>query len=215
MGRRTIFLPKDKRVFSSLGNLLILLALAGLSLSLYPLVKAEITFRRSRLPQQKLVSQFARINAAAVAPTVIPPDPNFSLIIPKIAASAPVIANVDAQNAQKYNQALKQGVAHGAGTVFPGMKGSVWLFAHSAASPWDIRNYNAVFYLLDRMEEGDEVIVFFQGKRFNYRVSEKMIVSSKDTSFYSQKEEEILVLQTCWPPGTTQKTLLVLARPLT
>lgn len=140
------------------------------------------------------------------------PDSEFSIVIPKISASAKVIANVDAGNSKIYNEALRQGVAHAAGSVLPGMKGTTYLFAHSTDGPWNVRRYNAVFYLLKELEAGDDIVAFFEGKKFFYTVVNKEIKDPKNTELFSQKEEELLVLQTCWPPGTVKQVLLVTAK---
>jgi len=140
------------------------------------------------------------------------PDSEFSIVIPKISASAKIIANVNAGDPKVYNEALRQGVAHAAGSVLPGMQGTTYLFAHSTDGPWNIRRYNAVFYLLKEMAAGDEVVVFFEGKKFFYTVVTKEIKDPKNTTVFSQKEEELLVLQTCWPPGTTKEVLLITAK---
>src|SRR3990167_3191975 len=59
-----------------------------------------------------------------------PIDPQYSIVIPKINANARVIPNVDASNRAGYLDALKQGIAHAAGTANPGEKGHMFYFAH-------------------------------------------------------------------------------------
>ena len=136
-------------------------------------------------------------------------------MIPKIGASAKVIANVDPSDEKKFLPALLQGVAHAQGSVFPGLSGNVYLFAHSADNFWNAGRYNAIFYLLKDLKEGDEVVVFYQGKRYNYYVTGSRIVDPSDVSFITnaQQGNEQLILQTCWPPGTTFQRLLVFAKP--
>jgi len=148
---------------------------------------------------------------------LIPKDTLFSIVIPKIGASSKVIPNVDPSNEQQYLPLLQQGVAHASGSVFPGMKGNIYLFAHSTDSFWDVGRYNAVFYLLKDLTIGDDVTVFFKNTRYNYVVYDTKIVSASDVSYLvnSQKgDKETLILQTCWPPGTTWKRLLVFAKPV-
>jgi LPXTG-site transpeptidase (sortase) family protein len=137
-------------------------------------------------------------------------------VIPKIGATSKVIANVDPSSEKLFLPFLKEGVAHAQGSVFPGMKGNIYLFAHSTDNFWDVGRYNAVFYLLKDLNKGDEVIVFFNNVRHNYVVYDTKVVSASEVSYLvdSQKaEKETLILQTCWPPGTTWKRLLVFARP--
>lgn len=144
---------------------------------------------------------------------LVPQDPNFSVVIPKIGANARVIANVDPSNEKIYLEVLKNGVAHAEGTAFPGEGGHIFLFAHSTDYFWNVSSYNAVFYLLYKLEKGDEVNLFYQGHRFVYQVIEKKVVDPDQVEYLTRKtNKEFLTLQTCWPPGTTLKRLLVFAK---
>lgn len=142
-------------------------------------------------------------------------DTDFSIVIPKIGASEKVIANVDPGNAQEYKKSLLEGVAHAKGSSLPGLNGTTYIFAHSADSFWNVGRYNAVFYLLKEVKPGDEIIIVFQGKRYNYKVTETKIVDPSEVGYLEAKigQGEQLILQTCWPPGTTFKRLLVFAKP--
>ena len=138
----------------------------------------------------------------------------FSVVIPKIGAKSDIIANVDAGRPQEYLAALEEGVAHAKGTYFPGQGETIFLFAHSTDSPINIARYNAVFYLLRKLEPGDVVIVFFADKKYTYEVEEKLVTKAGDTSWLATGGEERLILQTCDPPGTTFRRLLIVAKPI-
>jgi sortase A len=146
---------------------------------------------------------------------LIPYDTSFSILIPKLGASARVIPNVDPTNEQEFRKVLENGIAHAKGTVFPGLPGNTYLFAHSTDSWWNVGRYNAVFYLLKDLEPGDDVIVFFEDRRYNYTVDAKYIADPTEVSLLvnSRGAEERLILQTCWPPGTTWKRLFIVAEP--
>ena len=210
--------PRLRKSLVVLANGLIIFSLAGLFLTFYPLIRAEVGYRARRvITTNPTVSRgyFADLLVNTKVPTPIrAADPNFSLFIPKIGASSRVIANVNPANQREYDQALQKGVAHAAGTGFPGMGETVYLFAHSTNAPWNIARYNAVFYLLRELEAGDQVIVFFSGKRFNYQVFDTKIVAADQTDYLANQGEEVLILQTCWPPGTILRRLLVFARPI-
>jgi sortase A len=141
-----------------------------------------------------------------------PADPNFSIVIPKIGANAKIISNVDASNEKIYLDALNLGVAHTLGTAFPGEGGHIFLFAHSTDYFWNVSTYNAIFYLLYKLEKNDEVNLFYKGQRFVYRVIGQEIVDPSQVQYLTRKtNREFLTLQTCWPPGTTLKRLLIFA----
>lgn len=139
----------------------------------------------------------------------------FSLVVPKIDASANVVPNVDAADPNEYLDALQKGVAHAKGTYFPGQGHTIFLFSHSTDSPINIARYNAVFYLLRKLTPGDRITVFFADKKYEYEVTEKRLVDPKDTSWLGDDSAgERLILQTCDPPGTSWNRLLVIAKPI-
>lgn len=146
---------------------------------------------------------------------LVPPDSEFSIVIPKIGAAEKITANVDAGNKEEYLQVLQNSIAHAKGTAYPGVNGTTYLFAHSADNFWNIGRYNAVFYLLKELEAGDDVYLFFRGKRYNYEVYDKKTVDSKEVDYVDAAlgQGERILLQTCWPPGTDWKRTLVFAKP--
>lgn len=167
----------------------------------------------SYLPKTPPVSQFARFFNIAQVETITPVNTEFALVIPKIAANSPILPNIHPGDEREYLSALQRGVAHAAGTNFPGSGGHVFLFAHSTDYIWNVDAYNAVFYLLYKLEPGDEIYLDHQGRRYVY-VMESNIVVDPDRVEYLTREtnDEFLTLQTCWPPGTTLKRLLVFAK---
>lgn len=224
----------------TIGNFLVLFAIFGVIATFGPALYYEITFKiiqargvtyvvpaettklgelLENKEQANITSgtpSFADIVAGNTNQILIPPDTEFSIVIPKIGASAKVFPNVDPTEEENFLPVLLQGVAHAAGTVFPGISGNTYLFAHSTDNFWDVGRYNAVFYLLKDLTPGDQVIVFFHNVRHNYVVTESKIVEGSDVSAIVNSQSggpEQLVLQTCWPPGTTWKRLLVFAKP--
>ena len=148
---------------------------------------------------------------------LIAPDPNFSILIPKIGASAKIFPNVDPSAENEFLPILQHGVAHAKGTVFPGVPGNTYLFAHSTDNFWDVGRYNAVFYLLKDLSAGDDIVIFFENRRFNYKVTQTQIVDASEVSYITnsaQTSGQRLILQTCWPPGTSWKRLIVFAEPV-
>jgi len=143
------------------------------------------------------------------------PDKNYSIHIPKIFATSRVIPNVDAANSKEYLAALKRGVAEAVGLSHPGQVGTTFLFAHSVGTRADFARYNAVFYLLDKLSFGDRVEVMYQGKLYKYEVVEREILPATEVKYLMpQTLSEKLVLQTCYPPGTTWKRLVIVAKRL-
>jgi len=158
---------------------------------------------------------FADILSGPKEQILTPIDPLFSILIPKIGANARVFPNVDPSNPDIFLPILQKGIAHVAGTFFPGQKGNIYLFAHSTDNFWDVGRYNGIFYLLKDLGKGDGVVVFYQNVRHNYVVIDSKIVNPLEVSYITQANtgKELLILQTCWPPGTTWQRLVVFAEP--
>lgn len=222
-------------IFRTIGNFLLLFSLYGVFLTFRPVISQELRVRteRARGISYKVESseEILKVDIDPINMNppgalnalfsdkkeyiLIPKDPLFSILIPKIGASERIIANVDSENEKEFKEVLKRGVAHAKGTVFPGISGNTYLFAHSADNWWNAGRYNAVFYLLKDLEIGDEIIVFFENRRYNYAVNGKYIASPSEVSLLksNREGEEQLILQTCWPPGTTWKRLFIVAKP--
>jgi LPXTG-site transpeptidase (sortase) family protein len=221
-----------------LGSGLMVAGIAGVIFTFQPIVSNEIAFRlhqasgqnaeyveQAKQVAQQLEAQAAeeedRQKAVKLAAELGMPNSYFSIYIPKIDAKAPIIENVNAADSKAYRPALEKGVGHAAGSVFPGMEGATYLFAHSSDAPWQQAQYNTVFYLLRELEpgvngnRGDEVYIFFLDKLYKYRVTEKHIVNANDVTWLTDARDgrERLILQTCWPPGTAIKRLIVVAEP--
>lgn len=148
---------------------------------------------------------------------LLPKSAFFSVVIPKIGANEQVTPNVDPSNEQEYLSVLQHSIAHAKGSAFPGLNGTTYLFAHSADNFWNVGRYNAVFYLLKELSVGDDVVVFYLNKRYDYTVYDSKIVEASDVSHLASNigQGERLILQTCWPPGTSWKRMLIFAKPKT
>lgn len=230
-------------ILRTTGNFLVLFAMYGFFGTFGPALFFEIQYRvaQARGVQFQVAdvtptSQFGEVLEAeklatpsgVIVPTfqdavtgskvqfLKPITTEFSLIIPKIGANARVIPNVDPSSEAEFLPALQKGVAHAKGSVFPGMKGNTYLFAHSTDNFWNVGRYNAIFYLLKDVSPGDDVVVFFENRRYNYTVTSSEIVNPDQVTALTKSQEtgqEQLVMQTCWPPGTTWQRLIVYAKP--
>ncbi len=217
----------DKRILliRTFGNFLVLGSFVGLIFTFWPVVSAFAKHNIDNLVGQKYEAAPVATGTTQTFGSLlgkvdsdikllVPKDPNFSIIVEKMGADAPIVANVDASDKNIYQSALKRGVAHALGTSFPGQAGVTYLFAHSTDTIFNVPRFNAIFYLLNEMETGDKIVVFFDNKRFDYVVEETKVTEPEDVSYFTMKTaDQILVLQTCYPPGTTWKRLLVIAKP--
>ncbi len=194
-----------------------------------PVISAEGSYRRDKL--------FGVTHKVAVAPKIItsagsetqesgslgeikanqkliqPVSTDYGIVIEKINANAKIIPEIDPGNERAYVKALQQGVAEAKGSTKPGENGNLFIFAHSSDAPWNIVLFNAVFYLLRELEKDDRIIIFYQGRRFDYIVFDKTITNPADVSFLNNRyDQPVLTLQTCDPPGTLLNRLILRAR---
>ena len=196
--------------FKRISGLLILAGLTVLGTIFWPVAQAEIEYgynsalniRYSLNPE--FSGTYERILRV--------PDKDFSIAIPKIAAAAPIVANVDPQNKDIYLAALRQGVAQAKGTAVPGDAGNIYLFAHSADTFYNVNTYNAIFFLLGKLTKGDEVFVYYKDRRFKYVVDAVKVVNPEEINYFTvNPNKNTLTLQTGSPPGTTLRRLIVTA----
>lgn len=136
----------------------------------------------------------------------------FNLTIEKLGINVPVIANVDGKDKEIYNNALNNGVAHYKNTALPNSGSNIVIFGHSSTI-LGIGKYAKVFAVLDHLVVGDEIKINFNQKEYKYSVSEKKIVVADDLSIILPTEREELTLLTCWPIGTADKRLVIIAKP--
>lgn len=185
--------PKaQKGVMFYLGNLLIVLSLLISFLIFYPVIVTYL-FPAPIKNQDILIGDY--------------------ITIPKIKAQAPLIMDVDPINQSVYEKALKKGVAHAKGTYLPGENGRSFLFAHSSGNPLEQTNYNTVFLKLNELNQNDEIHIKRGDKIYKYKVTSKKVVYPSEVDYLEKNDTPGIIIQTCWPIGTSWKRLLVFASP--
>lgn len=139
------------------------------------------------------------------------------IIIPKLGKNIPLV-NVDNHKVGSpkdwnkiFEKELEKGIIKYPGSANPGEAGNAFVFGHSSNFPWIKGDYNDVFALLDKLEYGDEVTVFFKQKKYVYVIREKHIIKPGYVNAMKGKEEaKQMTLMTCWPIGTTLNRLIVM-----
>jgi LPXTG-site transpeptidase (sortase) family protein len=147
-------------------------------------------------------------------------SPPTRLVIPKISVDIPVLSvgpKIIGEGAR--SKAVWEDVPYAGGfhqtSAFPGNVGNTVINGHR-----DI--HGAVFRHLDKVEEGDEIVVYVGDVAYPYIVTEKVIVPETFASAEQRAEnlkyigfipEERLTLVTCTPVGLATHRLLVIARP--
>ena len=214
-------------IVQATGYTAMIMAVFSLAFLSWPIVAVELAYRLNRIASSTTtdaVEELAPHTFGEIMEIVDTPEPivatipdnhEFGLVIPKIGVNTSVFVDTDVSDSNVYLPILQKGVAHAKGTYLPGQGGTIFVFGHSTDSPWNIQRMNAQFYLLKELVENDEIVVFYNNKKFIYRVVSKTIADSTDVSFLEPKKDgEVLILQTCWPPGTTWNRYIVSAVPV-
>lgn len=220
-------MPKrSKKSLNIIGNLLLIAGVTLLIIAYGPLIYDETWYFLKTKKNQEISldapesesvkdSPFARLLSADPI-DIEPVNKDFSIVIEKIGLNAPINKDITVTNKAAYNEALKTGVAHASISEYPSKNpGNVYLFAHSSINFWELGKYAKAFNLLRKVELGDKVHVFYDGKDYVYEIMNKEIYDGWDTYPLERPAiEPILTLQTCNPPGTTINRLVVTAKLL-
>ena len=151
-----------------------------------------------------------------VSNTEIYPSEN-RLVLPSVGKNFPLVTvpghkNWDALE-DKMQDALREGVAVHPISRPPDSFGNFFVTGHSSYYVWDEGRFKDAFAVLHEMHPGDEVIDYWNGKKYVYDVSERFVVNPRQVEVLAQPEDEqILTLATCTPIGTAKNRLILQAK---
>lgn len=126
------------------------------------------------------------------------PEQATRIQIPAIHVDAPVVQG------DGWEQ-LKKGVGQHAGTGDPGKPGNVVLSAHN-----DI--FGEIFRDLDKLEVGDQVILFTNQRAYTYVVSETLIVEPIDVEVMAPSTDPLVTLISCYPYMVDSQRIVIKAQ---
>ncbi len=119
------------------------------------------------------------------------------IVISKIGLEAYVLEGTD-------KGTLNKGPGHYEETPLPGEDGNSAIAGHRTM-------YGHPFRRLDKLINGDEIIIYSPTGKHIYKVAEKKVVSPKDLSVIGQGTEAELTLTTCNPVGSARQRLVITA----
>lgn len=125
------------------------------------------------------------------------PEQATQIQIPAIDVDAPIVQG------DGWEQ-LKQGVAQHVGSADPGQMGNMVLSAHN-----DV--FGEIFRDLDKLEQGDTVLIFTANYSFTYVVTETKIVAPTDVEVMAATPDSVLTLISCYPYMVDSKRIVVQA----
>jgi sortase A len=107
-------------------------------------------------------------------------------------------------------ETLDRGLMHEPDTSFPwdgGAQRNVFIAGHYLG--WPGTASHLVFYNLDKLKSGDQVVLKGRGRAYRYRVSESFMAGPDESWVMGQvRNRDMLTLQTCIPP-TFEDRLIV------
>jgi LPXTG-site transpeptidase (sortase) family protein len=129
-----------------------------------------------------------------------------SIDILAIGITAPIVESQGTSN-YDFEIALDKGVLHFPESVKPGEKGVTILLGHSAPPGWPKIKHDWVFSDLEKLEQGDQIEVYFEKKKYVYQVTEKIFLEvGQDVPAPVSDQPEVILLS-CWPPGKNLKRI--------
>lgn len=117
--------------------------------------------------------------------------------------NTPVIEGADLES-------LAHGVGHHKTTARPGFNGNTVIYGHRWY-PGDNPYYH-IFNDLDKLQQGDQVFLFYNGSKFTYEIIESKIIDADNIEILKQTKEPQLTLYTCTPRYTSEKRLVYIAK---
>lgn len=157
-----------------------------------PVAGQENRFNEAEIPEhlRPLMQSYANLPL----PTQSPQQAR-QIQIPAIGVNAPVVLG------DGWEQ-LKKGVGQHIGTANPGDRGNLVLSAHN-----DI--FSEIFRDLDKLKEGDEVIIITQDRSFTYVITSSQTVEPTRVDLLAQTSESMITLISCYPYLVDNKRIVV------
>jgi sortase (surface protein transpeptidase) len=142
--------------------------------------------------------------------TVIKPvSTRFGLVITKLGLNKRIVKEVDFYDPLKLESSLRRGLAQVSISSLPGHFGTVLIVGHPLSTFLNLDHLNPEFYLISKLEVGDEMSVFYNDIEFVYKVVQKRFESPTYLDFFDPGRERKLMLVSGYPPGMALKFLVI------
>jgi sortase A len=142
---------------------------------------------------QPMVQSLANLPVPTTAP-----DQALRIQIPAIKIDAPVVQG------DGWEQ-LKKGVGQNIGSANPGQDGNVILSAHN-----DV--YGELFRYLDKLQPGDQVVLYTQQRQYTYVVDRTAVVEPTAVEVMASTGSPTVTLISCYPYLVDKQRIVVFAR---
>lgn len=131
------------------------------------------------------------------------PEENM-LYIPVIGINVPIVEG-------QTDAALNYGAWHRPGTGDPEIGSNMVITGHRFRY---LPPNNLTFYHLPKIEEGDDIIIYWNGEKYEYVVDSTFVVNSDQIEVEAATADVRVTLYTCTPLWTAKQRFVVVAKPI-
>jgi sortase A len=152
-------------------------------------------------PNEAEIPEHLRPMVQSLGSIAIPtpgPEQAIRISIPALRVNSPVVQG------DGWEQ-LKKGVAQHIGSANPGQVGNVVLSAHN-----DV--YGSLFRFLDKLVDGDQVILYTQQRQYVYTVTGTVIVEPTQVEVMAPTADPTVTLISCYPYLVNKQRIVVFAK---
>lgn len=152
-------------------------------------------------PNDAEIPEHLRPMVQSLASLAIPtagPEQAIRIQIPALSVDAPIVQG------DGWEQ-LKKGVGQHIGSTNPGQKGNLVLAAHN-----DV--YGQIFRELDRLNPGDQIIVYTQLRQYVYTVTRTTLVEPTQVEVMAPTTDATVTLISCYPYLIDTQRIVVAAK---
>ena len=130
------------------------------------------------------------------------------LVIPEIGVEMPVIITGDEYKEEDAYSAMDRGAWLYTKTSTPDAGSNTVLTGHRFKY---MPPHHNTLYSLDKIQKGDEILIYWQGREYMYRVNNSKVVEPTDLSVLDSTPTPTLTIITCTPLFSTAQRLVVTA----
>lgn len=182
--------------------LTVFVVLLGIFIAISPLVPAITNWwQRKHAPQSALTNAVEHITAV---PASTPQPKGNRLAIPAMNLDEPILEG-------QSHYTVNSGVWKRPNSADPGQGSNTVLVGHRYSYNPGIAH---PFYSLDIVEAGDSIGVYWNNHLFRYVVTQVLVVPPEAIDIEAPTSTEQLTLYTCTPLWTSDKRLVVIAKPI-
>lgn len=138
------------------------------------------------------------------------------IIIPKIWKNIPLVdiknrtVSWQSELNDIFMSELEKWVVRYPWSVKPWELWNSFIFWHSSNFPWINWEFNDVFSTLNNVSFNDEIIIYYNQKKYVYTIKKRDIISPWNVSIFKwNKTKAQVMIMTCWPIWTTLNRLVL------